>query len=132
MGALHGGVSKTVAELNLHNLEGRFPWGEVGLGMTFVSTSHREFHSCRLTLDIADTVAIWYLASRVDDIDDSDESTGEGVEDNDDEDDSDDEDVDEDLHKTAMEIATNTDNSGFNSDAEDNTQLEVISGTGTS
>ena len=48
------------------------------------------------------------------------------------EDDSNDEDVDEDLHKTVTEIATKTDDSGFRSDAEDNTQLEVISGPGTS
>ena len=40
--------------------------------------------------------------------------------------------MDEDLHKTATEIATKTDNSGFCSDAEDNTWLEVISGSGTS
>ena len=54
------------------------------------------------------------------------------AEDNDDEDDSDDEDVDEDLHKTATEIANKTDDSGFCSNAEDYTQLEVISGPGTS
>ena len=77
-------------------------------------------------------MAIRYLASRVDDIDDGDESIGEVVEDYDDEDDSDDEDVDEDLHKTATEIATKTDDSSFCSEAEDNTQLEVISGPRTS
>ena len=54
------------------------------------------------------------------------------AEDDGDEDDSDDEDVDEDLHKTVTEIATKKDNSGFHSDAEDNTWLEVISGPGTS
>ena len=100
--------------------------------MTFVSMSRREFDSGRLMLDIADMAAIQYPASRVDDIDDSDESTGEVAEDDDNEDDSNDEDVNEDLHKTATEIATKTDDSGFRSDAEDNTRLEVISGPGTS
>ena len=77
-------------------------------------------------------MAIRYLASRVDNVDDGDESTGEVAEDDDDEDDSNDEDVDEDLHKTATEIATKMDNSGFRSDAEDGTWLEVISGPRTS
>ena len=108
------------------------PGVEVGLAMTFVSTSRREFDSGRLALDIADMSAIQYLVLRVDDIDNGDESTGEVAEDNGDEDDSDDEDVDEDLHKTVTEIATKTDNSGFCSEAEDNTRLEVISGPGTS
>ena len=108
------------------------PGVEVGLAMTFVSMSHREFDSGQLMLDIADTVAIRYPVSRVDDVDDGDESTGEVAEDDSNEDDSDDEDVDEDLHKTATEIATKMDDSGFCSEAEDNTQLEVISGPGTS
>ena len=59
-------------------------------------------------------------------------STGEVVEDDGNEDDSDDEDVDEDLHKTVTEIATKMDDSGFRSNAEDNTWLEVISCPGTS
>ena len=108
------------------------PRVEVGLAMSFVSMSCREFDSGRLTLDIADTAAIWYPASRVDNVDDGDESTGEVAEDDNNEDDSDDEDVDEDLHKTATEIATKTYDSSFPSDAEDNAQLEVISGPGTS
>ena len=108
------------------------PGVEVGLAMTFVSMSCREFDSGRLTLDIAETAAIQYLASRVDDIDDGNKSTGEVAEDDGNEDDSNDEDVDEDLHKTATEIATKMDDSGFCSDAEDNTWLEVISGPGTS
>ena len=83
-------------------------------------------------MDIADTAAIQYPASRVDNIDDGDESTGEVAEDNGNEDDSNDEDVDEDLHKMVTEIATKTDDSGFCSDAEDNTLLEVILGPGTS
>ena len=101
----------------------------VGLAMTFVSMNGREFDSHRLAFDIADAVAIRHPALRVDDID---ESTGEVAEDDGDEDDSDDEDVDEDLHKTATEIATKMDNSGFCSDAEDNDQLEVILGPSTS
>ena len=40
--------------------------------------------------------------------------------------------MDEDLHKTTTEIATKTDDSGFRSNAEDNTRLEVISGPRTS
>ena len=72
-------------------------------------------------MDITDKAAIRYPASRVDDIDDGDESTGDAAEDNDDEDDSNDDDVDEDLHRTVTEIATKTDDSGFCSDAEDNT-----------
>ena len=107
------------------------PGVEVGSAMTFVSTSHREFDSGRLTLDIADKTAIWYPASKVDDIDDSDTSTGDAAEDDDDEDDSDD-DLDEDLHKTVTEIATKTDDSSFHSEAEDNPKLKVISGPGTS
>ena len=108
------------------------PGVEVGLAMTFISMSCREFDSGRLTLDITDKAAIWYPVSRVEDVDDSDESTGDAAEDDDDEDDSIDDDVDEDLHKMATEIATKTDDSGFHSDTEDNTQLEVISGLGTS
>ena len=108
------------------------PGVEVGLAMTFVSMSCREFDSSQLALDIADVAAIRYLASRVDDIDDSDESTGEVAEYDGNENDSDDEDVDEDLHKMATEIATKMDDSSFCSDAEDNTWLEVISGPGTS
>ena len=83
-------------------------------------------------LDIADTAAIRYPMSRVDDVDDGDESTGEAAEDDGDEGDSDDEVVDEDLHRMVTEIATKMENSGFCSDAEDNTQLEVISGPRTS
>ena len=48
-------------------------WVEVGLAMTFVSMSHREFNSSRLMLDITDMAAIQYLALRVDDIDNGDE-----------------------------------------------------------
>ena len=48
-------------------------WVEVGLAMTFVSMSHREFNSSRLMLDITDMAAIWYPALRVDDIDNGDE-----------------------------------------------------------
>ena len=80
-------------------------------------------------MDITDTAAIQYLASRVDDIDNGDKSTGEMVDDDDDEDDSNDEDVDEDLHKMVTEIATKTENSGFHSDAEDNTRLEEVTGS---
>ena len=108
------------------------PGVEVGLAMTFISTSRREFNSHRLVFDIADAAAIWYPALQVDDVDDGDESTGEVAEDDGNEDDSDDEDVDEDLHKTVTEIATKTDDSGFCSDAEDNDQVEVIPGPGTS
>ena len=106
-----------------------YPGVEVGLAMTFVSMCCREFNSSQLTLDIADMAAIWYPALRVDD---GKESAGEVVEDDGDEDDSNDEDVDEDLHKMVTEIATKTDDSGFRSNAEDNTQLEVISGPRTS
>ena len=108
------------------------PRVEVGLAMTFISTSRREFDSHRLVFDIADAAAIWFLASSVDNVDNSNESTGEAAEDDSDEDDSNDEDVDEDLHKTATEIATKMDDSGFRSDAEDNDRLEVISGPSTS
>ena len=108
------------------------PGVEVGMAMTFVSTSCREFDSGRLVLDIADMVAIRYPALRVDNVDDGDESTGEVAEDYGDEDDSNDEDVDEDLHKMVTEIATKMDDSGFHSNAEDNAQLEVISGPRTS
>ena len=108
------------------------PRVEVGLAMTFVSTSHREFDSNRLTFNITDAAAIWYPVSQVDDIDNGEESTGEVAEDDSDEDDSDDEDVDEDLHKMATKIATKMDDSSFRSDAEDNDQLEVILGPGTS
>ena len=108
------------------------PGQEVSLAMTFVSTSHREFDSCRLTLDIADGAAIRYPASKVDDDDDSDESTGDAVEDDDDEDDSNEDDLDEDLHKTVTEIANKTDDSGFHSGTEDNSRIKPISGPGTS
>ena len=96
------------------------PGVEVGMAMTFISTSRRKLDSGGLALDIADTAAIRYPVSRVDDVDDGNESTGKMAEDYGDEDDSDDEDVGEDLHKTVTEIATKMDDSGFHSDAEDN------------
>ena len=108
------------------------PGVEVGLAMTFISTSRREFDSGQLALDIADRAAIRYRVSKVDNVEDSDESTGNVAEDDDNEDDSDDDSLDEDLHKMATEIATKTDDSSFCSDAEDNPRLEVISGPGTS
>ena len=80
------------------------PRVKVGLAMTFISTSCREFDSGRLVLDITDGAAIRYPASKVDDDDNGDESTGDAVEDNNDEDDSDDDNLDEDLHKTATEL----------------------------
>ena len=106
------------------------PGVEVSLAMTFISTSHRESDSGRLELDIADRAAIQYPVSKVDDVEDGDESTGDAAEDDDDENDSDDDGLDEDLHKMVTEIATKTDDSGFCSDAEDNSRLEVISGPG--
>ena len=109
-----------------------FPGEEVGLAMTFISTSHREFDSSWLVLDIADGVAIQYLASKVDDNDDGNESTGDAVEDDDDEDDSDDEDLDGDLHKMVTEIANKMDDSGFHSGTEDNFRIKPIPGPGTS
>ena len=100
--------------------------------MSFVSTSCREFDSGWLTLDIADRLAIWYQVSKVDNNDDGDKSTGDVAEDDDDENDSDDDGLDEDLHKTATEIATKTDDSSFHSDTEDNSRIEPISSPGTS
>ena len=100
--------------------------------MTFISTNRREFDSSQLALDIADGATIWYPASKVHDDDDGDKSTGDVVEDDDNEDDSDDNDVDEDLHKTATEIANKTDDYGFRSSTEDNSRIEPISGPGTS
>ena len=52
------------------------PGVEVGLAMTFVSTSCREFDSGWLALDITDRAAIQYPVLKVDDDDNSDESTG--------------------------------------------------------
>ena len=101
-----------------------FPREEVSLAMTFISTSHREFDSGRLVLDISDGMAIQYLASKVDSEDDGDESTGDVAEDDDDEDDSDDDDLDEDLHKMVTEIANKTDDSGFHSGTEDNSKIK--------
>ena len=103
------------------------PGEEVGLAMTFISTSCREFDSGQLILDISDGMAIWYPASKVDNDDDSDESTGDVVEDDNDEDDSDDDDVDEDLHKTATEIANKTDDSSFHSGTEDISKIRPLS-----
>ena len=108
------------------------PRVEVGLAMTFVSTSRREFDSCQLALDITDRAAIRYPALKVDDVEDGDESTGDVAEDDDNEDDCDNDGLDEDLHKVVTEIATKTDDSGFCSDTEDNPRLKVISGPGTS
>ena len=107
------------------------PREEVGLAMTFVSTSHREFDSGRLILDISDGVAIRYPALKVDNEDNGNESTSDAVEDDDDEDDSDDDDLDRDLHKTVKEIANKTDDSGFHSGAEDNSKIKPLSGPGT-
>ena len=122
-----------MAEFHLHNLKGRLPPGEeVGLAMTFVSTSHREFNSGRLVLDISDETAIWHPSSKVDDKDgEGDKSTGDAAEDNDDEDDSDEDDLDGDLHKTATEIAKKTDDSGFCSGTEDNSKIKPLSSPGT-
>ena len=106
------------------------PREEVSLAMTFVSTSHREFDSGQLILDISDEMAIQYPVSKVDDNDDSDESTGDVVEDNNDKDDSDDDVVDEDLHKMVTEIANKTDDSGFHSGTEDNSKIRPLSPLG--
>ena len=108
------------------------PREEVSLAMTFVSTSHREFDSGRLVLDIADGAAIQYPASKVDNDDNGDESTGDALEDDDDEDDSDDDDLDGDLHKMVTEIANKTDDSSFHSGTEDNSRIEPISSPRTS
>ena len=104
------------------------PRVEVGVAMTFISTSLREYDSHQLAFNIDDVAAIQYLASRMDDIDNSNKSTGEVAEDNGDEDDSHDEDVDEGLHKKVTKVAAKMDDSGFCSDAEDNDRLEVIPG----
>ena len=100
--------------------------------MTFISTSHREFDSGQLVIDITDGTAIWYPVLKVDDKNgDGDESTGNAVEDdNDDDDTKDEDDLDEDLHKMAMDIANKTDDSGFHSSAEDNPKIEVLTGSG--
>ena len=109
-----------------------FPGEEVGLAMTLVSTSCREFDSGQLMLDISDGAAIWYPASKVDNEDNNrDESTGDVAEDDDDEDDSDDDDLDGDLHKMVTEIANKTDDSGFCSGAEDNSKIKPLSSPGT-
>ena len=108
------------------------PGVEVSLAMTFVSTSHNKFDSGRLTLDIADRAAIRYQALKVDNDDNGDESTGDAAEDDDNKDDSDNDGLDKDLHKTAPEIASKMDDSGFHSDTEDNSRLEVMSGPRTS
>ena len=108
-----------------------FPGEEVGLAMTFISTSHREFNSGRLVLDVSDSTAIWYLASKVDDHDDTDEYTGGAVEDDDEEDDLDDDDLDEDLQKTVTEVANKTDDSGFRNGPEDTPKIKPLCGPGT-
>ena len=111
-----------------------FPGEEVSLAMTFVSTNHREFDSSRLVIDISDGTAIWYLALKVDDDEDSDgdKSMGDVAEDDDDDNDTEDEDdLDEDLHKTATDIANKTDDSGFHSSAEDNPKIEPLSSSRT-
>ena len=106
-----------------------FPGEEVGLAMTFISTSHREFNSSWFVLDISDGAAIQYPMSKVDDKDNNgDESTGDAVEDDDDDDDSDDDDLDGDLHKMVTEIANKTDDSGFHSGTEDNSKIKPLSG----
>ena len=67
-----------MAELNLHNLEGRLPRGRSWLSHDLC---FHELQRVRLqlthALDIADTAAIQYPVLRVDDVDDGDESTGE-------------------------------------------------------
>ena len=107
-----------------------FPGEEVGLAMTFVSTSCREFDSSWLVLDISDGMAIWYLVLKVDNDDDSNESTGDAVEDDNDEEDSDDDNLDGDLHKTVTEIANKTDDSSFCSGIEDNSKIKPLSPPG--
>ena len=104
------------------------PREEVGLAMTFVSTSHREFDSSRLLLDVSDSAAIRYPASKVDDDDDTNNSTGDAVEDDDEEDDSDDDDLDEDLQKTVTEVANKTDDSGFWRGCEDTPKIKTLCG----
>ena len=106
------------------------PSVEVGVTMTLVSTNHQDYDSRRLVLDISDAMAIWYLASTVDEESGSD-GTAEGDKDEGDEDDSDDEeDLDEDLQRTVREVANKTDNSGFRSGIEDNPNIEALAGSG--
>ena len=110
-----------------------FPGEEVGLAITFIFTSHREFDSSQLMIDIADGTAIRYPASKVDDEDgDGDESTGDAAEDNNDDNDTEDkDDLNEDLHKMVTDIANKTDDSSFHSGAENNPKIKVLTGSGT-
>ena len=108
-----------------------FPREEVGLALTFVSTSRRDFDSGQLVLDISDGTAIQYPALKVDDKDNSNESDFDAPEDNNDEDDSDDDYLDGDLPKMATEIANKTDDFSFCSSTEDNSKIEPLSSPGT-
>ena len=131
MGPPHGGVPPNYGRLNLHNLEGRFPWGRSQLSHDLHFHQPQGVRLRPTRIGHHRQAAIQYPASKVDDVDDGDDSTGDVVEDDNDEDDSDD-DLDEDLHKMVTEIATKMDDSSFRSEAEDKPKLEVISGPGTS
>ena len=107
------------------------PGEEVSPAMTLVSTSCREFDTSWLALDIADVRAIWYPVSKVDDNKDGNRSTGDAVEDDDDKDYYDEDELDEDLLKMAKDIANKTDDSGFQSGAEENPTIKPLLGLGT-
>ena len=106
------------------------PGEEVSIVMTLVSTNCREFDSQRLVVDISDATAIWYPALKVDEDSGSDSTVVDDNNDDDDDDSDDEEDLDEELQKTAMEVANKTDNSGFWSSIEDIPKIKVLMGSG--
>ena len=114
------------------------PGWEVGLALTVVTTSHKEFEHKRMVVDISNEALIKYLASNLDDNkveDDSEDSDGnlpDMLADGEGEDDSnDDEDVNDNAWWTVLEVANKTDDSGFQSSVEDGSRIKVLSGIGT-
>ena len=110
-----------------------FPGEEVSIAMTFISTNCRELDTRWLVIDISDGTASEYPVLKVDDEDgEGDKSMDDVVEDDYSDDDTEGEDnLDEDLQRTAMEVANKTDNSGFRSSAEDNPKIKVLTGSET-
>ena len=114
------------------------PGQEVGLVLTVVTTNHKEFENKRMVVDISNEALIKYRVSNLDE--DKVEGNGEDghgnlqdmIADNEGEDYSnDDENVDNDVWRTALEMANKTDDSGFRSSIEDGGMIEELSGIGT-
>ena len=109
-----------------------FPDEDVGLAMTLVATCHTEYDTKQMVLDLSDESIIKYPPLKVDDEGADGNDNASMAEDCVSEDDSSDsDDIDNDLQQIALEVANKTNDSGFQSGANEHPKIEVLPGTGT-